>query len=343
MAFADLSSELSGYIPGLSAYLADDFVLRAWRRIRDARLWSFLITDDAIVCPAMISAGTYAIMQFNNTVTADAVASAAFSAISPVILPPQFLQLRFGSGTVGEIYNIVSVNTANPAALVFTLDRIVEEPTALLSGYQCYRNYVSAPVADFLKWLSVVDMVNGYPLHLDKTSTEFDRIDPQRQSVGQAYSLGFYKNSDETSGTPTVPIYELWPGPTSGQTFYVRYRRRGVDFVAPTDVQPDLIPDDLILQYALGHYAYPWAMTNVGHFPAMAKVNWLALIADAKETVYGNRAKGRVGLLQEARTQDDNVALQSVINRGHGLRRHRPFDYPVDANFVQSHLVPLVG
>ena len=342
MSYGSLSAELSGYLPGLSGYLAEDFIRRAWRKIRDARLWSFLITDDAIVCPAQLTAGTYNIIQFNNQVTADAVASAAFATISPVILPPQFLQLRFqGAGTTSQIYNIASVDTTNPAAYVFTLDRVVEEPTNPLSSYLCYRPYIAAPTPDFLRFLSVVDMVNGWQLYLDRTSTQFDAVDPQRQNLGQAYYVGSYKYSDEQPNVPTVPIYELYPGPTSGQTFFVRYRRRGVDFSSPDDVQPDVIPDDLIIQTALCTYAYPFAMANQGHFPAMKGINWMQLIRESKREVYGEPATRYVGMLQQAKVQDDNIQTQSVLNRGHGLRTQAPFPYPIDANFLQGHLVPL--
>ncbi len=331
MSYGDLSAELSGYLPGISGYLSDDFIRRSYRKIRDARLWSFLITDDAVVCPTALNQGSFSIIQFNNQVTADAIASAAFATISPAILPPQFLQLRFmGTSTTSQIYNIVSVDTTVPTALVFTLGRVVMEATNATSPYLCYRCYVAAPVSDFLRWLSFVDMVNGWQLLKDRTSTQFDAIDPQRQSMGQAYYLGSYQDSTDT---PPIPMYELWPSPTQGQTFYVRYRRRGADFSAPTDVQPDMIPDDLILQAALGFYAYPWAMTNQGHFPAMQKVNWMNLIQDAKKTYFS--------ILQEAKRQDDNQMMQSVINRGHGLRDREAFPYPVDASFISSHLVPI--
>ena len=335
MAYADLASELSGQLPGLSPFLAETWINRAYRKIRDASLWSFLITDDAVVCPAALNQGTFSITQYNNVVHANAAASAAFQTISPVILPPQFLQLRFGStGSSSEIYNISSVDFTVPTALVFTLDRVVEEATNTGSQYLCYRNYVSAPVPDFLRWLSFVDMTNGWKLFMDRTSWGFDAIDPQRQSLGLAYYVGSYKASDDSQPTSTVPIYELWPGPVQGQTFYVRYRRRGADFSAPTDVQNAMIPDDLIVQCALGFYAYPWAMANPGHFPALSRVNWMQLIQDAKKTYFS--------MMIDAKRQDDNQFTQSVLNRGHGLRDSGgSYPWPIDAAFLQSHLVPL--
>lgn len=337
MAFADLASELSGYLPGLSGFLAENWINRAYRKIRDARGWSFLITDDAVVCPAAINTGTFSIVQYNTLVTANAAASAAFAALQASVgsvVPPSFLQLRFGgTSDTSQIYNIVSVDTTAPTAYVFTLDRVVEEATNTGSQYLCYRCYVAAPVSDFLRWLSFVDMVNGWKLYTDRTSWGFDAIDPQRQNLGQAYYLGSYKATTEQSTVSQQPIFELWPGPVQGQTFYVRYRRRGADFITPDDVQNDGIPDDLILQAALGYYAYPWAMANPGHFPAMKAINWPYLMADAKKTYER--------MLIDAKRQDDNTMMQSVTNRGHGLRDASAFPWPIDAAFLQDHLVPL--
>lgn len=337
MAFRDLAAEVSGMLPGASPLLVETWIKRAWRAIRDKRTWSFLVTDDSIVCPAQITAGTLAITKYSNTVTADATASAALLAVGTVVETAfQFLSLRFGaSGSTSEIYNITAVDQTVPAAIVITLDRVVVEATDAASGYFCYRPYIAAPVSNFLRWIAVVDMVNGWALNLDYSSVQFDRVDPQRQSFGQAYTLGAYKNSLDA---PPVPIYEAWPGPTSGQTFYVRYRTQGVDFSAPADVQPLLIPDALIVQWALGYYAYPWARINAGHFPALAKVNWTAAIEESMVQIYGIRGQ-RVGLLQDAIRQDDNQSTQSVWNRGHGLRSTPKFPFPVDAAYLQGHLV----
>ena len=331
MSFMSLSAELAGNLPGLSPILAGTYINRGWRKIRDARLWSFLVVEDSIPTPIQITAGTLAIVQYTNTVTADATASAAIAAVGlSVEIPFTFLSFRVGGpGTTSQIYNIVAVDQTNPAALVFTLDRVIMEVTAAASQYVCYRPYIAAPQTDFLRWISVVDMVNGWKMAQDRTSVDFDRVDPQRQAFGDAYCLGYFKAS---SDTPSVPLYELWPGPTSGQSFEVKYQVRGVDFSAPGDTQPYGIPDDLIVQAALGFYAYPWAMANAGHFPAMAKVNWAQLIGSATNNYFS--------MLQDAKRQDDNMATRSVLRRGHGLRTGPRFPYPIaDANYLQSHLV----
>jgi hypothetical protein len=341
VSFQSLSAELAGNLPGLSPLLAAKYINYAWRDVRDARLWSFFLKEDAVATPAQITSGTLAIVQFTNTVTADATASAAIAAIgTSVEIPYTYLSFRLGgSGSTSQIYNIVDVDSTVPTALVFTLDRVIMEATAAASGYICYRPYIIAPQADFLRWDAFVDMTNGWDLNKKCTSRDFDKSDPQRQAYGQAYNIGFSRSSDDV---PPVPVYELWPGPTEGQTFYVRYQIRGVDFSSPTDVQPYGIPDQLILQTALASYAYPWAQMNAGAFPRLAKVNWAQMIEQARQLIHGKPGSNRPGLLQAAIRQDDNQATRSVLKRGHRLRaRSLGAPFPVDANFIQSHLVNL--
>ena len=82
MSFQSMAAELTGVIPGLSPFLADSFILRAWRDIRDKRLWSWLQTEAGIFCPTQVTTGTVAVTQFSDTVTCDADASAALLAIA---------------------------------------------------------------------------------------------------------------------------------------------------------------------------------------------------------------------------------------------------------------------
>ena len=355
MAFLDLSSELAGYLPGLSPPLADSFINRAWVDVCNRRLWNWLQQDAAIFCPAQITAGTVSITQLSETVTCNAAASAALVAQEAAATPTVTnLQIRFGGSApvVGQVYNIVGYDATDPAAVILTLDRVVVEATNATAGYQVYRCYVVPPVAagSFLRWESVVDMVNGWRLGKDRTSAFFDATDPQRQAQGQAYHIGSYEANrvnDAVSGATApnanqsagVPNYELWPHPTSGQTFYVRMRLKGQPFVQATDGPPtNLVDDQLIIQRALYMYAYPWAKANAGHFPTMKGVNWSELIISARQN-YLNE------LLPAAIRMDNDQGLQDVWNRGHGLRQgwgdrlRGNQGFPIDSNFIQGHLL----
>jgi hypothetical protein len=354
MSFLTMTSELTGVLPGLSPFLADSFVNNAWIDLCNRRTWGWLRLDGAVACPAQITAGAIAITRGLNTVTCDATASAALAvqqaAANPTVTN---LQIRFGTAppSTGQIYNIVAYDATAPAAIVLTLDRVVVEATSATSGYQCYRCYVNPPVVSglqFLGWESFTDMVNGWTLKRDYSSAYFDARDPQRQAQGQSYFLGRYEQNrtadvvtGATAPNPNVvagtPLYELWPQPTSGQTFYCRMKVKGARFTQPTDELPtNIIEEQTVLHVAKGKYAYPFALANRAHFPAF------------KDTDLPTLIRTELGLAQEdlanAKRQDDEQNLTSVHSRGHGLRATaRGFkgmgNFPVDANFMQSHLL----
>lgn len=350
MAFVDLTAELAGTLPGLSPLLAEKYINRAWLQICQERLWSFLTINGIVVCPAVVTAGAASITRYSPTVTLNSVASAALLAQTVLGAVPGLtnMAIRFGATVpvTGMVYNILVANATVPTAIVLTLDRPVVELTTALASYQCYRPYIVPPVADFLKWESLVDSTNGITIANDRlnyTAKDFDRWDPQRSSQGLAYRLGNYvgayaplpatgavvPNPNVARGTN---VYELWPHPTSGQIFSASFRRRGAAFTLPTDVQPPSIPDDLIMQRALGWHAYPFAKANAANFPTFKGVNWTDLVTLARAS-YAEQ-------LVDAKRQDEEAAPQQVWNRGHGLRTTSgQFPFPIDANYLQSHLV----
>ena len=339
MSFVDLYSELVGRLPGLSPFLAESFIQRAWREVRDERTWSFLQEICAIVCPVQVVAGTVSITQFSDIVTCDATASAALLAIAlPAPLDLTALQIRFGgtgnTSSVGQVYSIADFDDTNPLAVVLTLDRIQVQTTNTVSGYQVYRAYIKPTIDDFLKWTSIVDMTNGWRLRLNYTSDLFDVRDPQRQAQGMSYYVGSYLGNPGL--TQPRPQYELWPHPTSGQTFLGRFRRSGESFNTSDEEQAPIIPDSLILNRALGWHGYPWAQENSTRIPELKGVNWVQLAISARAE-YPKE-------LTRAKKQDDEQELQTVWNRGHGLVHGRAafkgmVNFPIDANFMQSHLL----
>ena len=340
MSFVDMSSELVGRLPGLSPFLADTFIQRAWREIRDARQWSFLQDDCAVVCPTQVVAGTVSITQFSDTVTCDATASAALLAIplpSPLTLTA--LQIRFGgtgnAASVGQVYSITDYDDSTPAAVVLTLDRIVVQATDATSGYQCYRAYIKPTVDDFLNWTSFVDMTNGWNLWKNFKSQGFDARDPQRMAQGLAYYMGAFKGNP---GSQPRPQYELWPHPTSGQVFYGRFQRQGEDFLTSAEVPSPIVPESLIVERALGYHGYRWAAENVGRIPQLKGPNYAQLMLESRNAY--EKA------LVTAKRNDNEQQLQDVSNRGHGLIHvgggaRGMVNFPIDSNFMQAHLINL--
>ncbi len=344
MAFADLGAELTGLLPGLPAFLAQTYIKRAWRKIRDRRNWSFKSQDAVVICPAQVTTGTFAITQFSSTVVSDVAAGTALTATVPFAQPGLTkMQIRFmGLAQTGQIYSITAfqLNTPGAGQLTLTLDRVVQEATNALSPYLSYRCYITPPDTNFSRWDSLNDMINAIGISGDRlsySSVYFDLRDPQRQALGQAYYCGLYKAAGtvplQATQAATAPVYELWPHPTMGQTFYTRYLSTGVDFTLPTDQQPAIIPDQLIVHAALTFDAYPWAKANAAHFPALKGVNFAQLISETAQFYQSE--------LIDAMRQDDELALQRVYNRGHGLKPDRPVGFygPIDSNYIQAHAV----
>lgn len=339
MSFQALAAELTGVLPGLSPFLADTYINRAWVDIQRARLWSFLQDDCGIFCPGQVITGTVNITQFSATVTCDSDASAALLAIS---LPPDqdltALQIRFGgsggAGQVGQVYSIAAFDDSDPTALVLTLDRIVQQGSDSTAGYQCYKAYIKPVVDDFLTWISVVDVTNGWKLWLNYTSAQFDRRDPQRQAQGMGYYIGAFKGNPSSQPRPQ---YEVWPHPTAGQSFYGRYKRSGSAFTAPADELPPVIPDALVMARAMGWYGCGWANEHVGEFPMLKGTNWVSSAL--------MRKKEYQELLLDAKRQDNEQELQDVWVRGHGLIHAGQTyfkgmtQFPIDSAFMQSHLI----
>lgn len=355
----DLSSRLTGQFPGLSSILAETFVQDAWAYIRGKRNWFFLSADSYFVCPTVVTTGTIAITQYLDTVTLDADASAALlaqvlasTAPTPGAVQPGItnLQIRFGqtSPSAGQIYSIIAADPTDPTAIVLTLNRVVVEATNPTSGYQVYRCYITPPAADFLKFESIVSMSYAMPIGLGYSSAQFDLWDPQRTSQGQAVYCGRYETgwvpdpvTQAVIPNPNInngaPMYELWPAPTQGETFYTRYRRAGTDLPTLDDAPPDIVQGGLILTRAMYHDVYPYIRANQNNFPAFKGLP-LTELSDRQKRDFDD-------MFMQARRADEEQNNQAVISRGHGLRtsgkNYFKGDGPLvaDANWLQSHLV----
>ena len=360
MALLDLVGELTGTLPGLSPILAQTYINRALSSVYNERLWSFLVTDGVLVCPGEIITGTVATVQFTDTVTFDAAASAALQAQILGTVEPGILSLQFRPDATepaaSQLYGIIGVDNTVPTAVVLTLDRDIVEATNAAGTYSIYRALFIPPIADFKKWESFVDPGNAIALtrnRMTATSSDFDRMDPQRTATGLSYWVGAWGAIRDNGATPGVnipisaaagstvgqPVFELWPVPTTGQTWYVRIRRAGPTLVDPSDVQLAGISDTLLASRSLYAHAYPFAAANVANFPSFRGAAWTLLITN-------ERATYRKELL-DLKRNDQEVQLQStdIWNRGHGLRSPTPFGrfdtpgYPIDSAFLQSHLI----
>ena len=329
MAFQDYYSELIGAVPALPPTLAQTFVNRAWKELRDLRLWSFLIGFNDIPTPVAISAGTASVVFNTNTVNVDSTAGPALNAVA-LSNPP--LSGTIGVGrqfrlAPGPLYTITGwVYNSGPGTGVITLDRNFEGPTANNQAYQVYKAYYNPPVADFLRYIAVTNMSTAYTItnrSLLYSQSRLAEVDPQRTQQGDAYYLSQF----------TIPptgnvVHEFYPHPTNGALYTTVYRRRGADLSATVDL-PYSFPSDLLLNRAYNH-SYRWALSNCGNIPQLANTNWMYLL-EVNKKEYGER------LIQCIKTDDE------IITQLPFTQRLRP-GIPVGGTYLQAHDVSsLVG
>lgn len=317
--FADLYSELVGLQPALSPFLAQKYINRAWRDIRDAREWSFLVAEGSFNAPSLVQTGAVALTQNATTITFN---SAAQAVLNPLVTATPVITLyQFRVSAAGALYNVVAYDSTTG---IMTLDRALLEATNPNSTYMLYQAYFPPPpqaiqgnmLYDFDRWISVLDPVNGISLTIDTDKKWLDWYDPQRTISDLAYGIYDYKTNQY--GTP---FYEFWPHPTAGQQFVCQYRRQGLDFSLGTQQLPQYVPEALIINRALYRYVYPWCIQQAGRQPALAKVNWTALIRESRDDYNKD--------LQSAKMQDENVHLTAIVS---------PQGYPgYDSKFIQSH------
>lgn len=318
--FVDYWNELKAYTPNLPVNLAKRIVNRARREIYAERPWSFLFAEANITTPTLITAGLMTVTKDSQTVVPDATALAAVTGLTNPIITRR--QIRLGEpGSAGPIYNISGFDGTN-----ITIDKPFftngTSFTPFTTQYSLLQAYYYPPSTDFLRWVSVADLANGYELDFMKTREELDRWDPQRLTVGQPISIanfravpdGFWDNSVNVGD----PIFEIWPHPTFARVYDVIYQRRGLDLVNDTDTLPQSISMDLLLTKARIH-AYEWQMSTEPNF------------ANAYRNLVPDLRINYQKLLQEAKVQDDEIFITQWVPRV-GQRGLRWL-----GNYAQSH------
>lgn len=314
-------NELMSLVPKLSPPLAQKFIQRAWRDIRDSRLWSFLVDDTTIDVPVQITTGTATATQGSAIVTGDANAIAAWNAVTNA----DFITRQFRIGT-GPIYIISSYASPN-----ITLERPYTETSVAGGVYSIYKCYYTAPT-NFLRWHSVFDPIDGYQLTTDYTKARLDHTDPIRGAIGQPFVIASYKydTSEAPLSSTTGHLYELYPHPIVQRSYPALYQKRGIDFATPTESFPDIIPDEVIMMRAK-YWAYEWAAANSAAHAELRGVNWQYLRAQV-DTDYRKD-------LFKAQKQDEELFSQNFVE-SYVTNKWRRVSY--DGNYAQNH-APMVG
>jgi hypothetical protein len=330
MAWIDYWNELKGYVPKLPAPLAQTLVNRAWRDICQSRLWSFLVTEGGLSSPEVIGSGFVSVTQGSADVVADVTATSLLSAAVTDALNP-LVTRQFRVINYGPIYRIADYDGSTGT---LTLDRPYIGATNATAGYQVYRCYYAPPTPDFIRYFSIIDCDNGYPLNLRKypTKRELDRVDPQRGSQDQACFVAHF----EFDVVNQTVLHEFWPHPTAVQEFQCLYQRKGLDLSSTNDLPPT-IPVDLLMMRAK-YRAYEWAEANKGAQKELRGVNWLFLMKQFEETKIKGRMTAYEAAMMKARKMDEEALVRNIV-----YFKGRGFNYPIDSSFIQQHDVDRMG
>ena len=108
LTFQQLYKELTGEISSLNDLIAQRIINRAWKRINDYRMWSWMVVSNAqLFVPAVVTVGTATTTQFSTVITMNAAATAALNAIAfgtPPLASPILgvgYQIRVGNSQTG--------------------------------------------------------------------------------------------------------------------------------------------------------------------------------------------------------------------------------------------------
>jgi hypothetical protein len=240
----------------------------------------------------------------------------------------------FTSPTEVEL-TLAASTTVTGATVTFgstiTLDRIYTGESETTQAL-CYRVWYSPVSTDFDRIDYVADSFLGYEFALDiRDRAELDLIDPRRGSVGQPYRLYFHHWDDDTD----LPVYEMWPGPTTARAYLVAFWKKGTDFVEDSDSLPPRLSEELLLLRAR-FLAYEWMVTAEPD-PSMRAV-WMRGREWVRSRYSTEGVPGRaLGLLDKAIKRDRSVALTKFKRFP---KRYGPGWPWGDSNFMQSHAAP---
>jgi hypothetical protein len=254
MALGNMLGDIQGSVPNMDAAQARTIINEAWADVRRLSGWSFQFIETGFTVPGMLSTGTVTLQFGSPTVTGDSNAQSAWQTVGEGTQYGSLItQRQFRSGGTsgaGTLYDIIAYNQG---AGTLTLNRPFTDPLTSLSGavtgqeYSIYQPYITAPVADFERFLSVYDIANSGWLIVKGDRREVGRTDPQRQIFANPDRL-LALGQDTRVGSSTLgwQRYELWPGPQNQYLYQAWGLRFGADLVNLSDTLPIGIPESMV-------------------------------------------------------------------------------------------------
>ncbi len=171
-------------------------------------------------------------------------------------------------------------------------------------------------------------MINAtvpYKFYLNVPVSVIDLYDPKRMITGNPYIVTQFTAGVDPGGSgQQVPMYELWPSPSSDMTMQVTWQKRGSSLFTLSDEElPNAIPDDLLMQ-KVRQRCYEWASANQGRFPQLKGVNWIQMSRDAY-------AEYKLDVAKQIKQDRETFGTAAVIPNNIGF-----YPWPMfDASYAQ--------
>ncbi len=268
--------------PAAGSLLARDWVTNAFRRVAERRRWSWLVREGQFLVPVVYSTGTADLTHNSTTVTGtDTVWTEAMEG------------RQFRASTDAPVYTI----SARVSNTEITLDRVYGGPTATGLNYDIFQAYFSVP-SDFHAFIVVVDTEQSVRLNHNSPPEHLESADPQRTNEGQPWLLAFHDY--DTTPSPPLPRYELWPHVKEIYVVHFMYEVRATDLEDSGAELPRFIRGDMLLEMALAEAA-SWPG------PSVDKPNpYFNLSVAARHDRSAER------MIMESERQDDEVWMQDL-------------------------------
>lgn len=209
--YREMLGEVLFWNPDVSPALVGRWVQNTYREIIDSRLWYGLLVKGQVTVPNAISGGTVQVQ------TGDASVFGTGTAFTDSMVGSQFRV-----GYTYPSYTIIDVDETNQ---ILTLDLAWGGASSAAYGYQIFNSIVSC--GNNIKMImAMINQQQGYRLILQMPQEVLNTSDAWRSTMGWTFMLTNYipsqgiVTSQGVQVFPTgVPLYELYPAPTSAQAF----------------------------------------------------------------------------------------------------------------------------
>ena len=295
MALNNMIQELLG-IPGANFGLVKTKINEALTAVQNENVWSFQLQQNGWLTPgllggpnvAFLSPGLITVTPFTNTITGDAVASAAWiaSILNPPFLTQQQIRIPYYS-----LYNIIAADATVPTAVVLTIDRPWMEPAQVNAGYMIYQAYFAAPPG-FKRWYYVSDTTNNcYMDFWSFSQIDLSEEDAERTDFEEPTNVVPYQQ-DTRPGSATYGqmLFELWPHPISQLPYTFGCQANWPALQNPGDTLPFPLTDELLKMRSY-EMLYLWKESQKGdEMERGSGANW-QFLSQALRAEYTDRLK----------------------------------------------------